>query len=87
MTHSPIATAYDQLASRWQDDKFSAVDGVRQHQRGPAFLGSPDPGWALRVGGDWSPPRIYRFISAWNSLWQVKLRLSECVNTTMEPEL
>jgi predicted TPR repeat methyltransferase len=124
MTHSAIAAAYDQLAPRWQDDTFSTVDGVRQHQRALAFLGSIDRGWALSVGCgcntrfnpllrehglllegidlsqrmialaqdadpsvmlhhadvcDWSPPRMYRFISAWDSLWHVMLQHQRAV--------
>lgn len=50
MAHPTIAHAYDQLALRWQDDKFSRIDGVRQHERALAFLGSPNHGWALSVG-------------------------------------
>ncbi|AFY29164.1 class I SAM-dependent methyltransferase [Cyanobium gracile] len=124
MTHSAIAAAYDQLAPRWQDDKFSTVDGVSQHQRALAFLGPVDCGWSLSVGCgcntrfnsllrerglllegidlshrmialaqdadpsvvlhhvdvcDWSPPRMYRFISAWDSLWHVNLQRQRAV--------
>jgi predicted TPR repeat methyltransferase len=114
---SPIGEAYDQLADRWLDDRFSQTDGVRQHRQALAFLDAK-PGWALNVGCgcntrfnalmrehglelegidisermvvlakiadptvelyhadvcDWQPPRKYRFITAWDSIWHVGL--------------
>lgn len=119
MAHLAIAHTYDQLALRWLNDRFSRIDGVRQHERALGFLGSPDDGWALSVGCgcntrfnallrehglhlegvdvseqmvalakaadpsvvlhhadvcDWKPPRMYRFISAWDSIWHVNLQ-------------
>lgn len=119
MAHPSIAHVYDQLALRWQDDKFSRIDGIRQHERALAFLGSPNHGWALNVGCgcntrfnallrehglhlegvdvseqmvalakaadpsvvlhhadvcDWEPPRKYRLVSAWDSIWHVNLQ-------------
>lgn len=50
MTHPSIASAYDLLAERWVDDRFSRDDGVAQHRRAAAFLGSTAAGWALDVG-------------------------------------
>ncbi len=48
-----IAQAYDQLAERWTDACFGAVDGVAAHRRALAFLratATAAPGWALNVG-------------------------------------
>jgi hypothetical protein len=118
--HATISHAYDQLALRWKDDKFSRIDGVHQHQRALAFLDSQNNGWALSAGCGcntrfnallraqglhlegvdiseqmvafamaadpsvvlhhadvcaWKPPRMYRFISAWDSIWHVNLQL------------
>jgi predicted TPR repeat methyltransferase len=53
VSHEPqpqVASAYDQLAERWTDERFSKVDGVAQHERAAAFLGSRSAGWALNVG-------------------------------------
>lgn len=118
VTHPAIASAYDQLAERWIDDRFSRDNGIAQHQRAVAFLEGARSGWALNVGCGcntrfnalleaagldlegvdisermvalaraadasvvvhhadiclWEPPREYRFISAWDSIWHVPL--------------
>jgi len=118
LTHPAIASAYDQLAECWVDDRFSKDNGVAQHQRAMAFLDGSGPGWALNVGCGcntrfhallkgrgldiegvdisermaalaqaadasvvvhhadiclWEPPRKYRFVSAWDSIWHVPL--------------
>jgi predicted TPR repeat methyltransferase len=49
MSHLSTGAAYDQIAERWLDDRFSQVDGVPQHQRALAFL-TATGGWALNVG-------------------------------------
>jgi predicted TPR repeat methyltransferase len=116
--HLNIAKAYDTMAERWLDDRFSRTDGLRQHRQALAFLESKRTGWALNVGCgcntrfnalfrehglqlegidrsermlalaraadpgvvlhhadvcDWKPPRRYRLISAWDSIWHVGL--------------
>lgn len=118
MTHRAIASAYDQLADRWRDERFSRDNGIAQHRRAVGFLEGAGSGWALNVGCGcntrfnallraegldlegvdisgrmvalaqaadpgvvvhhadicvWEPPRRYRFISAWDSLWHVPL--------------
>jgi predicted TPR repeat methyltransferase len=118
MPNSTIGQAYDQLAERWLDNRFSRTDGVRQHRQALAFLDSKREGWALNAGCgcntrfnsmlrehglqleaidvsermvglaraadasvvlhhadicEWQPPRRYRFISAWDSIWHVCL--------------
>lgn len=49
-TAAAIASAYDQIAERWLDERFSRTDGMRQHEQALAFLDSADAGWALNVG-------------------------------------
>ncbi|MEC4717824.1 methyltransferase domain-containing protein [Noviherbaspirillum sp. CPCC 100848] len=118
MRHSSVALAYDDLAERWLDERFSHTDGVQQHTRALKFLAEGISGWALNVGCGcntrfnpilrergleiegvdisermvalakaadptvtvhhadvcaWQPPRRYRFISAWDSIWHVPL--------------
>jgi predicted TPR repeat methyltransferase len=113
-----IAAAYDRIAERWTDSRFSKSDGVAQHVRAAAFLGPARPGWALNVGCgcntrfnallrehgldiegvdisermislarnadpsvvlhradivSWQPQRRYRLVSAWDSIWHVRL--------------
>jgi predicted TPR repeat methyltransferase len=50
MPHSAVASAYDQIAERWKDDRFNADNGVALHSRALAFLPSPVSGYALNVG-------------------------------------
>lgn len=50
MQHSNIALAYDELAERWLDERFSRTDGVHQHTRALGFLAEGFRGWALNVG-------------------------------------
>lgn len=50
MTDPTNAAAYDLLAERWLDDRFSKDDGLPQHQRALAFLEAGMGGWALQVG-------------------------------------
>lgn len=118
MQRSTIALAYDELAERWVDERFSRTDGVQQHKRALGFLAGGNGGWALNVGCGcntrfnslmhevgvkiegidisprmvalaraadptvtvqladvctWQPRRQYRFISAWDSIWHVRL--------------
>ena len=113
-----IGSAYDQLAERWLDHRFSRTDGVRQHEHALSFLDDRRGGWALNVGCGcntrfnslmrdrglqiegidasarmvalakaadpsvlvhhadicrWKFRRTYRFISAWDSIWHVRL--------------
>ena len=117
--HSSAASAYDNIAERWLDDRFDQDNGIRQHRHALRFLPESADGWALHVGCgcntrfnpllrayglriegvdisahmlalaraadpdvllhhadicDWQPGRSYRFISAWDSLWHVRLR-------------
>ena len=116
--HTDIGSAYDSLAERWLDDRFSRTDGVRQHKHALSFLDDRLGGWALNVGCGcntrfnslmrerglqiegidisermvaltkaadpnvlvhhadickWQLRRTYRFISAWDSIWHVRL--------------
>ena len=48
--HSAIAAAYDTIAERWLDDRFSQGNGIAQHQRALGFLARGAGGWALHVG-------------------------------------
>lgn len=118
MDHAAIASAYDEIADRWLDDRFDRANGIPQHARALAFLRNEAEGWALNVGCgcntrlnasmrghglriegvdisqrmlalareadpdvllhhadicEWQPPRRYRFISAWDSIWHVQL--------------
>ena len=118
MDHAAIASAYDALAERWLDGRFSQQNGIAQHARALAFLAPGLEGWALNVGCgcntrfnaamrdhglriegidisarmialardadpavllhhadvcEWQPPRSYRFMSAWDSIWHVRL--------------
>jgi predicted TPR repeat methyltransferase len=119
MDHSAIASAYDDIADRWLDDRFSRTNGIPQHERALGFLQrDTEGGWALDVGCGcntrfhpllrshgmqiegvdisarmvalaraadpavlvhhadactWQPRRRYRFISAWDSIWHVRL--------------
>lgn len=50
MQHVNIALAYDELAERWLDERFSRTDGVHQHNRALGFLAEGISGWALNVG-------------------------------------
>ena len=50
---SPARTtgaAYDRIADRWLDDRFSREDGVAQHRRALSFLADSGPGFALNAG-------------------------------------
>lgn len=118
MQYPSIASAYDELAEQWLDDRFSRSDGVDQHRRALGFLDGGPGGFALNAGCGcntrfnsllharglqieavdisprmvalaraadpavtvhladvctWQPPRTYRFISAWDSIWHVRL--------------
>ena len=118
MEHAAVASAYDEIAERWLDGRFSQSNGLRQHAQALRFLEGGADGWALNAGcgcntrlngllrdrglriegvdisrrmldlaGDadprvllhhadiceWQPQRRYRFISAWDSIWHVKL--------------
>jgi len=48
--NAAIASAYDAIAERWLDGRFSRDNGVRQHEGALAFLGPAADGWALDVG-------------------------------------
>jgi predicted TPR repeat methyltransferase len=50
MDHSAIASAYDDIAERWLDDRFNQANGIRQHEQALRFLQSDAGGWALNVG-------------------------------------
>jgi SAM-dependent methyltransferase len=116
--HTDVGSAYDALAERWLDDRFSRTDGMRQHEHALSFLHDRRGGWALNVGCGcntrfnrllrerglqiegvdisermvalaraadpdvlvhhadickWQLRRAYRFISAWDSIWHVRL--------------
>jgi predicted TPR repeat methyltransferase len=118
MDHAAIASAYDDIAERWLNDRFNQANGIRQHERALGFLQDAADGWALNVGCgcntrfnplmrehgmqiegidisermvalareadptvllhhadvcEWQPQRSYRFISAWDSIWHVRL--------------
>jgi len=118
MDHSAIASAYDDIAERWLDERFNQANGIRQHAQALRFLQDGADGWALNVGCGcntrfnapmrehglqiegidisermialarkadpgvllhhadvctWQPRRAYRFISAWDSIWHVRL--------------
>lgn len=47
---SAIASAYDAIADRWLDGRFSPDNGVRQHGQALAFLAPTVDGWALNAG-------------------------------------
>ena len=49
MTHARVAAAYDVLANRWRDAKFSQTNGIAQVTPGLAFLKEPG-GACLNVG-------------------------------------
>jgi SAM-dependent methyltransferase len=38
MTPEEIATSYDQIAERWNDDAFPRSNGIQQHERAISFL-------------------------------------------------
>ena len=48
--YAAIASAYDAIAERWLDGRFSPDNGVRQHELALAFLAPAADGWALNVG-------------------------------------
>jgi SAM-dependent methyltransferase len=48
--HTAIASAYDGIAERWLDDRFSQDNGIRQHAQALRFLEGGAEGWALNVG-------------------------------------
>jgi predicted TPR repeat methyltransferase len=118
MDHAAIASAYDDIAERWLNERFNQANGIRQHERALGFLQDAADGWALNVGCgcntrfnplmreygmqiegidisermvalareadptvllhhadvcEWQPQRSYRFISAWDSIWHVRL--------------
>jgi predicted TPR repeat methyltransferase len=118
MDHAAIASAYDDIAERWLNERFNQANGIRQHERALGFLQDAEEGWALNVGCgcntrfnplmrehgmqiegidisermlalareadptvllhhadvcEWQPQRSYRFISAWDSIWHVRL--------------
>ncbi|HEY8606064.1 MAG TPA: methyltransferase domain-containing protein [Noviherbaspirillum sp.] len=118
MQHAGIASAYDRLAERWLDERFSRTDGVHQHKRALNFLADGAGGRALNVGCGcntrfnalmhergleiegidisarmvalaeaadpavtvhhadvctWQPQHRYHFITAWDSIWHVRL--------------
>ena len=50
MDHPDIAAAYDAIAERWLDERFSQTDGIRQHRQALHFLERAIGGWALNVG-------------------------------------
>jgi SAM-dependent methyltransferase len=50
MHPDPIATAYDQLAEQWLDDRFNPHDGMHAHRHALAFLPAGPGGWALNAG-------------------------------------
>jgi len=50
MDHAAIASAYDQIADRWLDQRFSQTNGIRPHEQALRFLQSGAEGWALNVG-------------------------------------
>jgi SAM-dependent methyltransferase len=50
MQHRLIASAYDQLAETWLDDRFNPQDGLAAHRHALAFLPPADGGWALNAG-------------------------------------
>jgi predicted TPR repeat methyltransferase len=50
MNHSAIASAYDQIAERWLDERFDQANGLRQHRQALRFLQKGAEGWALNVG-------------------------------------
>lgn len=117
MSHDAVATAYNELAEQWLDDRFPADNGISHHLRALSFLSKPG-GFALNVGCgcntrftrllrshglavegvdisermvkmarmvdpstpiyhadicDWTIPRSYSLISAWDSIWHVAL--------------
>jgi SAM-dependent methyltransferase len=118
MDSSAIASAYNQIAERWLNDRFSQSNGIPQHEQALRFLQGGSGGWALNVGcgcntrfnalmrdhgmhieaidvsermlalareadpgvllhhadiSVWRLQRTYRFISAWDSIWHVRL--------------
>jgi predicted TPR repeat methyltransferase len=50
MDHAAIASAYDDIADRWLDERFDQANGIRQHEQALRFLRSGAEGWALNVG-------------------------------------
>ena len=50
MNHSAIASAYNQIADRWLDERFDQSNGIRLHEHALGFLQSETEGWALNVG-------------------------------------
>jgi predicted TPR repeat methyltransferase len=118
MDHLAIASAYNEIAERWLNERFDQSNGVGQHERALSFLQDRTGGWALNVGCgcntrfnasmrgygmniegidiasgmvslarqadptvivhhadvcNWQIRRAYRFISAWDSIWHVRL--------------
>ena len=118
MPSPSIGAAYNRIADRWLDDRFSRDNGVAQHRRALSFLVASGRGVALNAGCgcntrfnglmraqglaiegldvsrrmvelarasdpdvvvhhadvcEWNPPRTYRFITAWDSIWHVPL--------------
>ncbi|MEH6436432.1 class I SAM-dependent methyltransferase [Massilia sp. DD77] len=80
MEHASMASAYDALAERWTDAAFDRGNGLRLEgidisERMLALARAADPDVLLHHGDvcAWQPPRAYRFISAWDSIWHVRL--------------
>lgn len=52
-----------------------SLEGIAVSERMLALARAADPGVVLHHADvcDWQPPRRYRFITAWDSLWHVRL--------------
>ena len=50
MDHAAIASAYDEIADRWLDDRFDQANDIPLHARALAFLRNEAEGRALNVG-------------------------------------
>lgn len=56
-------------------DRGLSLEGIDVSERMLALARAADPGVVLHHADvcDWQPPRTYRFITAWDSLWHVRL--------------
>ena len=45
MDHAAIASAHDEIADRWLDDRLDQANGIPPHARAPAFLRNVADGW------------------------------------------